>query len=168
MIVNKKTIAEIFGVTERTVTDWEQAGLPIESRPGRGISNEYDSVKCIDWRCRRIMSGERQLTARERKDEAQARLYELELAQKSEQFVSNEDIAWVLETLITTARDHLLSAPRKWKATIDREFNIESDLSVFQKTVADVLIQLADSEVINRITESVSQETGNKDARQVL
>ena len=33
MRANKKQLVDIFGVTDRTITDWESAGLPIESRP---------------------------------------------------------------------------------------------------------------------------------------
>ena len=47
MIVTKSELAEILGVSERTLSTWQQEGLPIENQQHQG--NTYHTVKVIDW-----------------------------------------------------------------------------------------------------------------------
>jgi phage terminase Nu1 subunit (DNA packaging protein) len=47
--VNKKQLAEILGKSERTLTEWQKDGMPIEHEGDRGEANVYDTEKCIAW-----------------------------------------------------------------------------------------------------------------------
>lgn len=49
MHVNKKELSSIFGVSERTLTQWQKQGLPVEKQGGRGQSNTYETVDVIKW-----------------------------------------------------------------------------------------------------------------------
>lgn len=49
MIVQKRQLAELFSVTEPTITTWQKNGLPLVIDGVRGSSNQYDTRKCIDW-----------------------------------------------------------------------------------------------------------------------
>jgi len=43
VIVNKKELAEIIGISERSLTEWQKEGLPVASyADNRGQANEYD------------------------------------------------------------------------------------------------------------------------------
>lgn len=42
-------IAEIFGVTRRTVTNWKAAGCPVKKIGGRGKEDAYDSAEVYTW-----------------------------------------------------------------------------------------------------------------------
>ena len=46
---NKTELAELFGVTQKTIGDWQNRGMPIEVNAGRGHKNVYDSADCIKW-----------------------------------------------------------------------------------------------------------------------
>ena len=46
MIVNKRELADIFGVTERTIGNWSENGLKYDIKDGKKI---YDTVKAIKW-----------------------------------------------------------------------------------------------------------------------
>jgi phage terminase Nu1 subunit (DNA packaging protein) len=48
-IVNKSELAEILGISERTLTSYQKSGLPIEVEGGRGNSHQYDTKEVIDW-----------------------------------------------------------------------------------------------------------------------
>jgi phage terminase Nu1 subunit (DNA packaging protein) len=48
-IVNKSELAEILGISERTLTSYQKNGLPIEIEGGRGNSHQYDTKEVIDW-----------------------------------------------------------------------------------------------------------------------
>lgn len=48
--VSKQAMAEIFGVSERTLTAWQKQGMPIQYDGKRGQRNQYDTAECIEWR----------------------------------------------------------------------------------------------------------------------
>ena len=50
MDVNKRTLGEIFAVSERTLTEWQREGLPIKATAGRrGQANLYDTAEVHRW-----------------------------------------------------------------------------------------------------------------------
>ncbi len=49
MKVNKNQLSEVLGKSERTLTEWQKEGMPIEEIGDRGESNVYDTEKCIAW-----------------------------------------------------------------------------------------------------------------------
>jgi phage terminase Nu1 subunit (DNA packaging protein) len=48
MKVNKKQLAEILGVTQKTITNYQSQGLPFEDNE-RGVANVYDTKEVIRW-----------------------------------------------------------------------------------------------------------------------
>ncbi|EEZ3946268.1 terminase small subunit [Escherichia coli] len=49
MNVNKKRLAEIFGVDPRTIERWQMQGLPHVSGGGKGMEVTFDSAQVIEW-----------------------------------------------------------------------------------------------------------------------
>lgn len=43
MNVNKKKLADIFGVDVRTITAWQSQGLPLVSGGGKGTESVFDT-----------------------------------------------------------------------------------------------------------------------------
>jgi hypothetical protein len=54
--VNQRELAEICGVTDVTIWEWQGEGLPIVNRGERGESNVYDTGAVIDWRIERALA----------------------------------------------------------------------------------------------------------------
>lgn len=144
MIVNKKQLTEVFNVTSRTVEDWESKGMPILSKPGRGKANEYDTAICIDWRLRHMINGGRHTTAKERREEAEAQLKEIEVAEKTDQFLLTEDVEAMMTYAITASRASFLSSARKIKKRLDSEYKIDTQLQFINGLVHESLTRLAD------------------------
>ncbi|EIV1636126.1 terminase small subunit, partial [Escherichia coli] len=44
MNVNKKKLADIFGVDVRTITAWQSQGLPLVSGGGKGTESVFDTT----------------------------------------------------------------------------------------------------------------------------
>lgn len=53
MKVNKKKLAEIFGVDVRTITTWQSQGLTSLSGGGKGTESIFNTVEVIAWRAER-------------------------------------------------------------------------------------------------------------------
>ncbi|EHU07634.1 prophage Qin DNA packaging NU1-like protein [Escherichia coli DEC1C] len=49
MNVNKKKLADIFGVDVRTITAWQSQGLPLVSGGGKGTESVFDTTAAIQW-----------------------------------------------------------------------------------------------------------------------
>lgn len=49
MEVNKKRLSEIFGVSVRTIQNWQDQGMPVARGGGKGNEVLYDSAATIEW-----------------------------------------------------------------------------------------------------------------------
>lgn len=49
MEVNKKRLSEIFGVSIRTIQNWQDQGMPVVRGGGKGNEVLYDSAAAIEW-----------------------------------------------------------------------------------------------------------------------
>ncbi|MCT4701212.1 terminase small subunit [Enterobacteriaceae bacterium H20N1] len=49
MNVNKKQLSDIFGVSVRTIQNWQDQGMPVASGGGKGNEVLYDSAAAIEW-----------------------------------------------------------------------------------------------------------------------
>jgi phage terminase Nu1 subunit (DNA packaging protein) len=49
MIVIKKELADSLGVSQRTITLWQKAGMPILEKAGRGGKNRYCTQAVAEW-----------------------------------------------------------------------------------------------------------------------
>ncbi|MEZ2600765.1 terminase small subunit [Kluyvera intermedia] len=53
MKLNKKKLADVFGVDVRTITTWQSQGLPVASGGGKGVEVFFDTAEAIRWFCER-------------------------------------------------------------------------------------------------------------------
>lgn len=147
LIVSKKELAEIVGVSERTLSDWQEKGMPIKVQTSRGHANEYDTADVINWRVNFIASGEQTETSKERLDRLSGDLKELELMEKSGMFVLADDVQWALESVILSARSELMRLARQLKKHLEKKYDVDVDLEDLQDFVRPVLTRLAENPV---------------------
>lgn len=144
MIVNKKELADVHGVSERTLTEWQEDGMPIESVGGRGMENQYDTAKTIEWRAQRAVAGKAKMTPRDERDHYEAKLSQLELARESGKLVAVDDVGPVWEGAILAARTGLLGLPPVLKAMIDARYGINLDQQMIEDEVHNALRKLSE------------------------
>lgn len=104
MIVNKRELSEIIGVSERTLSEWQKQGLPVASyASNRGQSNEYSTTDIIAWLVNREIAKIQQETPKDRLDRVKADKIELEIKEKTGELapVAMFERAW---------HDHILAA----------------------------------------------------------
>ena len=49
MEANKRQLAEIFGISEETITQWVKAGCPVELQRRGAAGNVYETSKVLAW-----------------------------------------------------------------------------------------------------------------------
>ncbi len=144
MIVNKNQLAEIVGVSERTLTDYQQDGMPIQSIGGRGIENQYDSAKVIEWLVQRAVAGKSKLTPQDALYTAKARREELELVREAGKVVAIEDVEPVWLAGILAARADLLGLGARLKASLDARYGINVEQQMIDDMVFGALQKLSE------------------------
>lgn len=146
MIVNKTQLAEIHGVTDRTVTDWQKAGMPVRALggPGRGHENQYDVAACIEWRIQRALAGAQVESAKERKDRLEGDRIELQLAKEAGLLVALEEIEPLWTSAILAAKSGLMEGVYRLKAELDAAYGVDVDVALLEDHVAQTLARLAD------------------------
>lgn len=111
-VVNKREMASILGVTERTLTEWQKLGLPFVRGKGRGAAGHYKTKEVIAWMIAREVSqspaGE---SARDRHARLQGDVLEITLAEKRRDLVPAAQIEpeWIAH--VVAARQALLAVP---------------------------------------------------------
>lgn len=115
-LLTRRELAEVLGVHMMTVTKFEQSGMPIAERGGRGRASRYREVEVRAWlRGReeaRSADGTVDLVReRARRERAQAELTEQTLKVRARVLLPSEEVERVWSTRLTALRTRLLAMP---------------------------------------------------------
>lgn len=142
MEVNKKQLAEILGVSERTLTDWQKdSSFPIKDEGGRGRQNIYETEVVIDWLIRRETN--KPVSAKERVDITRAELNEITIAERIGELVPAAEVERDLDDLFAAIRTGQMSGNHKLKKSIDRAHGIDLDIKVLNDHSREILSHLS-------------------------
>jgi terminase small subunit / prophage DNA-packing protein len=146
MIVNKTQLAEIHSVTDRTVTDWAKAGMPVRAvgGPGRGHENQYDTAATIEWRIQRAITGFQVESAKERKDRLEGDRIELQLAKEAGLLVAVAEIEPLWESAVLAAKSDLMESIYRLKSDLDATYGVDVDVALLEAHVQQALSKLAE------------------------
>jgi phage terminase Nu1 subunit (DNA packaging protein) len=113
-IVGKKRLSAILGYSERSVTGWTQAGMPVHKVGGRGKENQYDTAEVVTWLLSRETSGgdSETIAARRRIACAEAGRREIRLARERGEVAPLVLVQQSVEQVFTAFRSRLLRLPR--------------------------------------------------------
>lgn len=152
-IVNKKELAEIFGKSEVTLTQWQKNGLPIKLEAQRGQSHQYDTEDAINWLIRREIG---KLTVddqgrvhdyeaeRARLTHHQANKTELEESVLRGSLIPAETVERVQGDMVSAFRSKILSIPTKAAHALIGLEELAEAKDVLQQYLFEALKELAD------------------------
>jgi phage terminase Nu1 subunit (DNA packaging protein) len=151
--VTRKELAALLGCHMMTVTKWEQEGLPIASRGGKGRATYYDESQVRTWLQRRQDAAARSTNGsvdlvkeRARKERAQAVLAEQAYSIRTRDLLPRDEVEKGWSAVIGAVRTKLLSLPATLSdqlaraAVVDGEPGVER---ILQAAVTDALRELA-------------------------
>lgn len=142
--VNKRELAEIFGISERSFTAYQKDhSFPIARAGQRGQANEYDTQDVHEWLVDRAVSGARHESSRERLERIKGDREELALAKDLEELVPSELIGARLEHVVLAIRTGVLTGSPKLKTEIDTLYDIDLDIELLNEHSRSILKQLA-------------------------
>lgn len=113
VIAGQKALADMFGVTHKTIVEWQDQGMPIQSRGSfeGGQENKYESSVCIRWYVDRELSKVRTETPADRLNRAKAESVEMDNAERRGLLIPADQLEPKLKAAMITARETLRNEP---------------------------------------------------------
>lgn len=145
--VSTVQLAEIVGVTTRTLTNWTKEGLPLEAKGKRGAQNVYDTEAVIRWMVDRrvaemIGRGGESFDwhhERARLTHHQANIAALEASTRSGDLWPIDLVVRTLSRLTQNARARFLGVPTKMRT---RTAIGDRDAKVLEHLISEALDEL--------------------------
>lgn len=110
-IMGQAAIADLFGVSEVAINEWQDAGMPVVARGQAPKPNEYESVDCIRWLVDRERRKVQSESPRDRVFRLQADKLELELASARGTMIPAALIEPRMREAMIAAREFLRGEP---------------------------------------------------------
>src|ERR1043165_7719237 len=114
-------IAKAFGVTVKTIAEWQAGGVPGAVHGKAHTPNEYDLPDCIAWYKDREVEKVRGEKPQDRLARAQAIRVEMEIAKDRKILIPAAEVEPRLRAVFVAAREELLRARRRLGARLRSE-----------------------------------------------
>lgn len=112
-IVGQTEIAAMFGVTARTITDWQEAGMPVAVQGGPGVPGEYDAPACIRWLVEREVRKVQGENPKDRLARLQGDQLEMDLAARRGKLIEAAAVEPMMRAAIVSARERIRNEPAR-------------------------------------------------------
>lgn len=113
IVKGREAIANVFGVSVKTIHEWHDQGLPIASRGSPGKPSEYDTEACIKWRVDRELGKVMSERPQDRLARVQADKIEMENAEKRGLLIPAGQLEPKLRAAMIAAREHWRNEPAR-------------------------------------------------------
>lgn len=151
-IVGQENIASIFGVTPRTITEWQACGMPVAVQGGPGVPGEYNSDECIRWLVEReVKKVQGPEAPKDRLARLQGDELEMKLGIGRGKLIDAAAVEPVMRAAIVSARERIRNEPARLAIALEGKTKTERE---------ELLRELFD-EVLGKL--SSWQQAGAKD-----
>lgn len=160
MKVNKRELAEIVGYSERAITEWQDAGMPIEAQGDRGEANTYETADVVRWLIARESGKERAESEKERLTRLQADQIELDMSIKRRDLVPASELEPVWARLAEAAKSYLRSQAVPLVQTLELTHGEEAKVQLVTERFDEFLTRLSNPDLpdgVELVEESASQ-----------
>jgi len=143
--VSKAELAEIVGRDERTLSRWQNEGMPVlEIGLGRGNENQYDTEEVIAWLLQLAALNGKKESVRDRLDRIKGDREELALAKDLEEVVVAAELIERFETMVTAAKVELLNTyPENLASDLSARYGVEVDEQLIRDPLEAILRELS-------------------------
>lgn len=145
-IVNKRDLAQILGVSERTLTEWQRQGMPLVLVTGRGSSNQYDTAAVIAWRIAREVNGAEKESQKDRLDRLRGDQIERQMAVEARELIPAAEISPALGQFISDAVALIAGIPDKYAPIIEAAGSLDAQHAVLEDMVDELRMMLGSYE----------------------
>lgn len=144
--VSKADLSDIVGRDERTLTRWQNDGMPVlEFGLGRGNENQYDTQAVIEWLMHQAALNGKKESSRDRLDRVRANREELALAKELGEVVIASELVERFEAMITSAKVELLNTfPDALASELSARYGLDVDDQLIREPIEAILRRLSE------------------------
>lgn len=125
-LVNKAELADILGVSERTLTTWQaDENLPMLVNGERGQPNQYDTATVIQWWLQRELRKAQFESPKDRLDRLRGDREELELQRIRRELIPAGDLAPALDQYVTDVTAMLEGLPEQYAESLQQTADVD-------------------------------------------
>lgn len=144
--VNKAALATIIGVSEETLTRWQNLGLPITYRAERGYSNQYETADVIAWMIEHKVGKVRDETPKDRLTRLQGDKVELEITEKLDNLVPANEVKPAWDAMVASVRAYLQPQADRLAQLIEATEGLDPKRDLIAEEFDDILRHLSEYE----------------------
>lgn len=143
--VTKAELAEIVGRDERTLSRWQNDGMPVdEFGLGRGNENQYDTEDVISWLMQQAALNGKKESAKDRLDRLRGDQVELAMAKDLEEVVVPDELIANFEAMVSAAKVELLNTfPENLASELSTRYGVDVDEQLIRDPIDAVLRELS-------------------------
>lgn len=141
-IIGQSELAGMFGVTPKTITEWQADAMPVAVQGGPGVASEYDSVDCIRWLVQREVRKVQGESPKDRLHRLQGDDLEIKLARERGQLIQAATVEPAMRAAIVAARERIRNEPARIAIAVDGKDRAERE-SVLRALFDEVLAKLS-------------------------
>lgn len=143
--VSKAELAEIVGRDERTLSRWQNEGMPVRHIGlGRGNENQYDTEEVIGWLVQVASLNGAKESPKDRLDRLRGDQAELAMAKELDLLVVADELIDQFEAMITAAKVELINTfPENLAAELSARYGLDVDEQLIRDPIEAVLRELA-------------------------
>lgn len=163
--VNQTELAAIFGKSDVTIWEWQKEGLPMLHQGVNGTANQYDTEACIAWYAAREVAKVAKDTPRDRLLASQARLAELDVAERENKLVPVDQIEPVWQSRVFAAAAFMLAQPSRLAGMLEGAAGMEAKREILRGEFKQFLAQLGvDGERMEQDVKALLERLSEADA----
>ncbi len=141
-IVGQTEIAAMFGVTARTITDWQEAGMPVAVQGGPGVPGEYDAPACIRWLVEREVRKVQGESPKDRLARLQGDQLEMDLAARRGKLIDAGAVEPMMRAAIVSARERIRNEPARIATALEGKDKVAREATL-RELFDEVLTKLS-------------------------
>lgn len=151
-VCNQTELAQILGVSDVSVWEWQKLGMPILKRGARGQENLYDTAAVIAWKVdHEVTKVKGPESAKDRLARLQADKVLRELQQMDRLLIPAHQLEPFLLSLTGSIGKGLDTLEHKLTSALEAKFGNDLDLDMVKEEIDDVRGKLPD-DIIERVT----------------
>lgn len=142
-IIGQENIASMFGVSARTITEWQASGMPIAVQGGPGVPGEYNSDECIRWMVdREVRKVQGPEAPKDRLSRLQGDELEMKLERERGKLIDATAVEPVMRAAIVAARERIRNEPARLAIALEGKTKAEREI-LLRELFGEVLSRLS-------------------------
>lgn len=169
----KSELSDAMGVSTRTVSNWQNRGMPVAVRRSSPEGNLYDSAACIEWRIRERVSETVTISngqtldyeaERARLTKAQADKTELEVAQLNGLLIRSDVVAQTWQAMTAAAKAKFLAMPTQIANAVIAATDLQEVVEAVSNPIREALSDLSSDGLPTGIRAVLERDRANMGA----